>query len=50
MKTTKPLMNRVRSKTDVEVEDGIGMMPITYVPHISCSVIKNTLLLTFSFF
>ena len=29
MKTTKPLMNRVRSKTDVEVEDGIGMMPIT---------------------
>ena len=29
MKTTKPLMIRVRSKTDVEIEDGIGMMPIT---------------------
>ena len=45
MKTTKPLMIRVRSKTDVEVGDGIGMMPINLLVQKCFDHVKNLLTL-----
>ena len=45
MKTTKPLVIRVRSKTDIEVGDGIGMMPITSTVQKSFDHVKNLLTL-----